>query len=223
MIKRFFSTYRHEGNVDPVFTECVYPIMGEGVELEPYAHPYEVPSTNAEVISMYGDPGYEKLNPKWERRNMVLVKNLPGTFNKGRNRIYCHRKMAPAVREVFRRCEIYGILDEIETMGCFNHRMMKSNSAKLSRHARGAALDINHRRNAGRFYRRSRRTPAPEPWSEEWMKVWPNGVSKKLVQAFKEAGFRWGGDWKWYKDPTHFEYVHIHPEVPIEYDVSATE
>lgn len=206
-IRQLFATYRHEGI--PQDETCEERIL-RVADLEPYVHPFEIPGNHIAVNAMYGNPGDVKLSRAWERSHMVLVKGLPGSWNNGKGRIYCHRKMVPAVRELFRRCEAYGILDEVKTLGCFNYRVMKSNSARLSHHSRGVALDVNHADNRGRFYARG---DAPEPWSERWRSTWPNGISMKLVQAFKECGFRWGGDWNTYKDPMHFELVHIHREV----------
>lgn len=217
-IRSFLSGYRFEGADKCLAVDHDESFDQELVELEPYEHPFEVPGNYRALTAMYGDPGYTKLDPKWERQNMVLLKGLPGTWNDGRGRIYCHRKIAPAIEELFRRCEHYGILDELVQFGCWNYRRMKSNRARLSHHARGAAIDVNPDENRARKFARG---AAPAPWSKRWTEIWPNGVSKKLVQAFKECGFRWGGDWHTFVDPMHFELVHIHPSVPIVLDDGA--
>jgi len=193
-----FRFYRHEG------AHLALPEK-EGIEEAdpPYDHPFPIPKNRRGVIEIYGDCGQEKLDPKWERANMVLVKGLPGRWNKGKGRMYCHRKAAPALREALRRCEIYGVLDYIEKIGCFNWRHIQHNSSKpLSYHSWGIAFDINPPDNKLKRYKRG---TAPKPHSPEWWAVWPKGVPEKLVQAFKEAGFTAGIDWQTVPDPMHMQ------------------
>lgn len=199
-----FRRYRHEGIPTAIALALPDPEDPEEAE-EPYDHPYEIPKDRRGVIAVYGDCGVAKLDPKWERANMVLIEGLPGRWNGSKGRIYCHRKAAPAIREALRRCALYGVLDEVEKIGCFNWRHVQHNSAKpLSYHSWGIAFDVNPADNKLRRYKRG---TAPKPWSPEWWEVWPNGVSEKLVQAFKEAGLAWGGDWQTVPDPMHFQLV----------------
>ena len=207
-LKRFFASYRFEGVVpvaqtisDEMLLEQPSPSV---VDLEPYVHPFEIPGSNRYVIQFSGDPGATKLSAKWEREHMVLLKKLPGEWNDGRARMYCHRMVAPAFAEALRRCELYGVLEHVYKIGCFNYRTMRSNSAKLSYHSFGAAFDLNPRDNLARKYDRG---TAPAPWSAEWLEIWPDGLPPDVVRAFKEAGFSWGGDWATFVDPMHFELV----------------
>lgn len=210
LIANLFRTYRHEGQE---FT-CPLPddpsvedvdVVRE-TKLDPYDHPFVIPGSRYGVIEVYGDCGQSKLDKKWERRNLALAKGLPGKWNSGKGRMYCHNKMAPALREALRRCEVYGVLSYIERMGCFKWRHIQHNPKKsLSYHSWGIALDINPKDNK---LKRFKRGHVPEPWSDEWWEIWPKGVPEKLVQAFEEAGFTWGGRWdKTFSDNMHFQLV----------------
>lgn len=222
LFHRIFKPYRTEGALLPsevtpededpeeiqpedVKEESPYRTMPARGLAPAYKHEYEIPKSRKDVISVYGDCGQKKLSKKWERENMILLKGLPGSWNKGKGRMYCHRKMAPALKEALRRCEEYGVLDYIYRMGCFKWRHIQHNSDKpLSFHSWGISVDINPKDNKLKRYKRGK---APEPHSEEWWLVWPHGVPKLLVQAFKEAGFSWGGDWQTVPDPMHMELV----------------
>lgn len=215
-VKRFFARYRNEGCEMPKAwvlpsSVCNVPDLVElprkqdSGELEPYVHPFEIPGNRRAALQMYGNPGDTKLSARWERDNMILVKGLPGNWNKGKGRIYCHRKAAPAIKEFLRRCELYGVLDYIETLGCFSYRHMQHNpSMPLSYHAFGVAFDINPKHNRAKRYKRGE---APKPFGEEWDEVWPKGVPELLVKAATESGFEWGGNWLRFIDNMHFQLV----------------
>ena len=69
-----------------------------------------------------------------------------------------------------------------------------SNSYGISRHTFGISVDINSHTNpyqAGPF-------EEGEDFTSN-MPVW-------FVQAWRDAGFCWGGDWKDFKDPMHFSW-----------------
>lgn len=192
---------------EPLFDDHGTPDTGPASpeELEPYEHPYPIP-TQRNVRKVYGICGEHKLLRSWERANMVVIKGLPGHFNRksrrnkpGNCRMYVHFKMAPALREALHRCEQYGVLGHIYKMGCHSWRKKKT-SSRLSMHSWGVAVDINP--EDGRL-RRYKRGEAPEPWSDEWRLAWPFGPPEALVRAFKESGFSWGGDWETCPDPMH--------------------
>jgi hypothetical protein len=164
-----------------------------------------IPSGRRESREIYGVPGHGQLNKKWARENMHTAKGLPGIWNRRSGKIYCHNLAEPYIREALRRCEVAGVLDQIQRLGCFNFRHQRHDSSRpLSYHAFGIALDLNSRDNSVKRYRRGE---APEPWSDEWMRVWPNGVSRELVDIFESLGFSWGGRWQTFCDPMHFQLV----------------
>jgi hypothetical protein len=160
-----------------------------------------------EVVATFGNPrpksvaldAEEKPDPAWERANMVVARDLPGKWNGGRGRLYCHRLAEPYIREALRRCAEYGVLDYIERLGCFCYRYQRHDAhLPLSYHSWGIALDVNAADNAGKYLH-----TYPRPWSAEWMALWPKGVPVALVAAFETVGFNWGGRWKSYTDPMH--------------------
>lgn len=194
---------------EPPFVEAqlAQPIGPE--ELDEYEHPYPIP-TKQDIRLTYGVCGEHKLLRLWERKNMVVIKGLPGHFNRksrrntpGNCRMYVNYKMAPALQEALHRCAVYGVVNHIYKLGCFKWRK-KRTSSQLSHHSWGVAVDINP---ADGLMHRYKRGEAPVPWSNEWWEVWPEGPPKLLIQAFKESGFSWGGDWETCPDPMHLSLV----------------
>jgi hypothetical protein len=206
-----FKSTIFKKNVNPgVVTELLPPdeIIAPIDLLEPYEHPYVIPRQK-DVRDVYGICGEQKLDKQWTKDNLVTVIDLPGYFNQFHSKnkpgsciLYdIHYKMVPALREALYRCVVYGVIDEIVRIGGFNWRLKKTNN-QLSMHSWGIALDINPDWGRMKLYQRGK---APKPWSKEWWAVWPKGPSEKLVQAFKEAGYIWGGDWETCPDPMHFQ------------------
>lgn len=157
-----------------------------------------IPASRSEMYQLYGDPGTGKVDPKWERDNMVVARNLPGPVKKR----YVHRKMEPYLREALRRCVVAGCAEEITKMGSFAFRHQRHDPSRpLSDHAFGVALDINPKKNRARRYLRRN---GPEPFSERWFELWPEGLSEDLVRIFEAVGFEWGGRWESFPDPMHF-------------------
>lgn len=138
----------------------------------------------------------------------------------------CHKDIAEALLGVFRK--LFEVRYPIERMvlvdeyngddeasmranntSCFNFRNV-AGSSKLSRHAYGKAVDINPLYNpyvrmrangtlfvqpstAGKYVKRDKRSN-------------PYMINRADVayKAFTEAGFKWGGNWRRYKDYQHF-------------------
>jgi hypothetical protein len=175
------------------------------------------------VIEVYGDPTGG--NPKatkpsfaWEARFMTALRRLPGAWNNADEpdepKLYVHTFMAPYLLEALTRLDDAGLIHEIETIGCLNFRRMrhsKDPEVDLSYHSWGVALDINATKNFGVYHKTkfqsSRHRPVGAPWSKDWKAIWPHGLSEEVVTAFESVGFRWGGRWKGYVDPMHFELV----------------
>lgn len=164
----------------------------------PWDGPIDIPDSRKGMYKTFGNPGGSQVNRKWEMANMVVARNLPGAVKKR----YVHRLMEPYLREALRRAEELGVLDEIRKMGSFAFRHQRHDPSRpLSDHAFGIALDINPKENGARRYPKG---DAPAPFSDEWRKVWPAGVSRELVLAFESTGFEWGGRWRRFPDPMHF-------------------
>lgn len=140
----------------------------------------------------------------------------------------CHKDIADKLVNVFRvlfmqkypiekirLIDEYGGDDEASmrdnNTSCFNFRTV-AGSKKLSRHAYGKAVDINPLYNpyvrvladgksfiqpstAEKFVKRDKRK---NPYMI-------NRTDAAYI-AFRDAGFKWGGNWRRYKDYQHFSY-----------------
>lgn len=168
---------------------------------EPFDGPIHIPRTRAQAREVFGYPVPRR---PFERGRMSVAERLPGAWNgarPGRARIYCHDLAEPYIREALRRCELAGVVDEIDRLGCFAYRRIRhSEQGPLSLHAFGVAVDLNPRRN-----RALTLDHHVEPWSDEWRAIWPDGLSRTLVEIWERVGFRWGGRWTGFVDPMHFQ------------------
>jgi D-alanyl-D-alanine carboxypeptidase len=120
-------------------------------------------------------------DPIWEAANIVTVK-LPIL-----GRVRCHRALIRALggaMNELRQRNLDGLVDPAGFGGCWNPRLIGV-GAGISRHAWGAAVDLNTRGN-------------------------PTGLESaqdpRLVEVMRRWGFTWGGHWL-IPDPSHFEYL----------------
>jgi hypothetical protein len=110
---------------------------------------------------------------------------LPSNFFPVR-RIYCHRDIIGPLDSAFAALSKKSLQSEIKTFdGCFNIRPIRGRTDKWSIHSFGLALDFNAAENG---------LGQPSKWSHGF------------VQAWKDAGFVWGGDFR-RLDPMHFQYA----------------
>jgi len=82
----------------------------------------------------------------------------------------------------------------------FNYRFI-SGSRILSMHANGLAIDINPKQNP--YVKNGTSIPAGSEYRLNDKGTIEPG--SKIVKAFKERGWTWGGDWKSLKDYQHFQ------------------
>ena len=169
----------------------------DGFEL--FDPPYPIPRNRQQAIALYGDPGKGALDKRWERANMVVAQNLPGApFG----RLYVHRKAEECLREAMRRATLACPGYEIRRLGCFNFRHQRHDPSRpLSYHAFGVAVDIDPAQN------RAMRLSHVDCFSDEWHDIWPDGVPQPLVRAWESCGWSWGGRWRPFVDPMHFQLV----------------
>lgn len=90
----------------------------------------------------------------------------------------------------------------------FNFRYV-SGTTRLSKHAKGLAVDVNPRYNPY-VRRRNGKTKVGPAGSEKYAdrtQKFDYKIEKDdlCCRLFKQYGFRWGGDWKNSKDYQHFE------------------
>lgn len=104
--------------------------------------------------------------------------------------VVCHRAVTEMLTGAMDRLDDEGLghlVDPAGFAGCWNPRFTRTvtgTSAGLSRHAWGAAVDINAPTN---------------PFGSE------GSQDPRLVAVMEEWGFTWGGNWL-IPDPMHFEY-----------------
>lgn len=137
-------------------------------------------------------------------------------FHEGQ--LVVHRELAQELKELFALMEIlnfpvagavpivrYGWSDEAsmaaDNASAFNYRFV-AGTTRLSRHAAGRAVDINPRRNPA-VYPDGRIAPPGALYRPGGPGVFDAG--HPVVRAFKERGWRWGGDFDHMKDYHHFE------------------
>lgn len=162
-----------------------------------------IPRNRAEVYATFGDPGKGTPDQEWEKANIITVRDLPGVPH--RWYFQCHRLAEPYIREALRRALLVDPDYEIERAASFVFRHQRHDPKRpLSYHSWGIAFDVDPGLNSGKTFAPDK---TPIPFSKEWNKQWPKGLSRPFVEAVESVGFAWGGRWKGYCDPMHFEFV----------------
>jgi D-alanyl-D-alanine carboxypeptidase-like protein len=162
-----------------------------------------VPRNRADLIALLGHPGKVVADLAWVKANIVTVHDMPGVPSKWHFQI--HRLIEPYGREGFRRAHIACPDYVIERAASFVHRHMRHDpTLDLSIHSWGAAIDVDPSLNEAATFKRGQE---PVPFSQAWRVRWPKGLPQAFVEAFESVGFAWGGRWKVYVDPMHFEFV----------------
>jgi len=124
-----------------------------------------------------------------EIRAETVLWTVPGS---GGRRVWVHRQALAAFQRVTQNLAVHaaeGRVYPISSSGAFYPRTV-GGSHQISRHALGIAIDLNPSENP---YRGDGRLISDMP-------IW-------FVDAWKDAGFCWGGDWRGSKDPMHFAWM----------------
>lgn len=111
----------------------------------------------------------------------------------GGRTVKVHRAALPAFQQVTARLDeaaSRGLWYSIDSAAAFVPRTI-GGKQQISRHALGLAIDINPRRNPA----------SNDPTS------WTTDMPQWFVQAWRDSGFCWGGDWLLAKDPMHFSWM----------------
>ena len=139
--------------------------------------------------------------------------------------LICHQSISDDLLIIFRKLydhkypiermvliDEFGADDEASmaanNSSAFNFRYV-SGTTRLSKHAKGLAVDVNPRYNP--YVRRRNGKTKVEPAGSEKYADRTQKFDYKIekydlcCRLFKQYGFRWGGDWKNSKDYQHFE------------------
>jgi hypothetical protein len=176
----------------------------------PFDGPLEAqPKNRTEVYQLFGDPGAGQVDPSWEKVSIVELhgeRAFPGVPSNWYFKI--NTLVEPYAREAFRRASLSSPY-VIKRAASFVFRHIRYDDAEpLSYPSWGIAIDIDSDNNFAKWFKLGQ---CPVPWSPEWMEIWPRGVDKAFVDAMASCGFRWGGYWKTYCDPMHFEWLGKRP------------
>lgn len=152
----------------------------------------DVPNGLGEIIEIFGDPRpFLNDHKEWEEKILTPLKlpfqvPLSWDMEESIKKIKVHKFLLATFNKIFD--ELDNNSDRIlitDFGGAYNFRAKRGGS-KYSTHSWGIAIDLNTSKN-------------------------PMGLKgkqpKKLIELFKDHGFKWGGDWQGrYKDPMHFQF-----------------
>jgi hypothetical protein len=167
------------------------------------------PHDPQELDGFYGNPrGITGPNQAWEAANLV-----PFTYpwhEKGTQSYKIHKKVLPSLTRVLNAIWDYLGHDQAkityyhldETGGTFVFRQNRNASGSLSNHSYGIAIDL---------------APDENPNRAAWVDQAPPHLPRFVIEAFKQEGWRWGGDFQKTKDAMHFEAVFDmhHDQAPV--------
>jgi hypothetical protein len=154
----------------------------------PYLRRGDAVLPQALIKEAFGEFSYSRtdskainIDPAWVAANIVAA-DIPILGS-----VRCHRMLVPALSGAMRELEQDGLASLVDPKaftGCWVPTLLSTTGAP-SRHAWGAAVDLNFRRN-------------------------PTGVNSvqdpRLVDVLERWGFTWGGRWL-VPDPSYFEYL----------------
>lgn len=151
----------------------------------------------------------------------LLVAHYDGDGNVRQGELICNAEIAEDLLDIFSNLYVarYSIgsmrlvddfdADDIKSMqanntSCFNFRTV-AGTAKLSKHSRGLAIDINPLYNP--YVKGATVSPAEGAPYADRRADFPYRIDESdlCYQEFAKHGFKWGGHWKTMKDYQHFE------------------
>lgn len=195
-----------------------------------------IPSSDQDfVIEEIDDALFQRINgssflpnPTVQRGDLRHLRLLhyDGEGNVRKGELICHKSIADDLKEIFqelyrqkypieriRLVDEYGADDERSMRAnntyCFCYRKV-AGSQKLSKHARGLAIDINPLYNpcvrTGRNGQRIIQPATAQKYANRSRQfAYKIDKGDLCYRLFIQHGFRWGGSWKSLKDYQHFE------------------
>ena len=154
------------------------------------------PDGLAEIVATFGDisayvSSDGQLDPRWQAEFMTRVALpfplvLSWDHSKLVSSFTCHRRLAKVFTSVLGEMVERGLQGKVRSFsGCFAFRMQRTGH-KLSTHSWGIAIDLNAETN---------------------QLGTPGDMDAGVIEVFRRAGFKWGGDWVGTgKDPMHFQF-----------------
>jgi len=131
------------------------------------------------------------LDPKWQssflnRAVLPFPLTLSWDHSKTVTHMLCHKRLVRTFEEVLGHIQAEGLQSKVVSFGgCFGFRAQRT-GAQLSTHCWGIALDLNPETN---------------------LQGTVGDIDKDVVEIFRRAGFKWGGDWLGTRrDPMHFQF-----------------
>lgn len=168
--------------------------------------PPVVPHGLSEVLSYFGDPKFTgaadaSVDPKWESSNLEVVRDLPCGIPK----MYVHRLIEQPLRAALARAEATGWSPKVKVVGCFQPRLIRGSSTRMSTHTLAIAIDLDPDDN--------KLVECPS----NPLALWPVGDARRVdpgprtipdvvVACFKAEGWFWGGEFHDRYDPMHFQF-----------------
>ncbi len=100
--------------------------------------------------------------------------------------IFCNDRLTKPLLTIFLKLIELNLYTEIKTYdGVYEPRLVRGSTTKISMHAYGLAIDLNQADN---------QLNEKSNWSDAF------------VQAWRDVGWNWGGDFVDRKDPMHFQW-----------------
>lgn len=174
-----------------------------------------------ERLKYYGNPdGGDLVDEDWQAANIITCRDtngnrasLPGV--PVRFYFEIHKLVEPHARRALAAAQAASPEYEIERAASFVYRRQRHDTLEkmredgrkklrpLSLHAWGIAIDIDPNLNKAREFAPDK---YPEPWGPAWLELWPKGLPQSFVEAFEREGWTWGGRWREFCDPMHFQW-----------------